>query len=46
LLSSSSAREREVGTVIVAGVEPPPEPAVELLRSVNIRDGDDDYLKL
>ena len=32
--------EREVG------VEPPPELLVEFLRSVNIRDGDDDHLEL
>ena len=28
------------------GVEPPPEPPVELLRAVDIRDGDDDHLEL
>ena len=28
------------------GVEPPPEPPVELLRAVDIRDGDDDRLEL
>ncbi len=36
----------EVFTVVVVGVEPPTEPSVELLRAVEIRDGDDDYLKL
>src|SRR5271166_4178691 len=36
----------EVGAVVVVGVETPPEPPVELLRSVDIRDGDDDYLEL
>ena len=30
----------------VVGVEPPPEPPVELLRAVDIRDGDDDHLEL
>ena len=28
------------------GVEPPPEAAVELLRAVDVRDGDDDDLEL
>src|SRR6266478_2742370 len=36
----------EVFTAVVVGVEPPPEPPVELLRAVYIRDGDDDYLEL
>src|SRR5258705_5716547 len=36
----------EVVTVVVVGVESPPEPPVELLRAVDIRDGDDDYLEL
>ena len=45
------ARRREldhapVVTVGEVGVEPPPEPPVELLRAVDIRDRDDDYLEL
>src|SRR5580704_18602878 len=36
----------EVVTVVIVGVEPPPEPPVELLRAVDIRDGDDDHLEL
>lgn len=41
------ARRRELDyavavTVGIVGVEPPPEPAVELLRAVDIRDGDDE----
>ena len=36
----------EVFTVVVVGVEPPPELRVELLRAVDIRDGDDDDLEL
>src|SRR3984893_15985727 len=36
----------EVVTVVVVGVEPAPEPPVELLRAVDIRDGDDDDLEL
>jgi len=36
----------EVFTVVVVGVEPPPEPPVELLRAVDIRDRDDDYFEL
>src|SRR5882672_1231647 len=36
----------EVVTVVVVGVESPPEPPVELLRAVDIRDWDDDYLEL
>ena len=32
----------EVVTGVEVGVEPPPEPPVELLRAVDIRDGDDD----
>ena len=36
----------EIGAVVVVGVEPPPEARLERLRPVNIRDGDDDYLKL
>src|ERR1700722_5449558 len=36
----------EVFAVIEVGVEPPPELGVELLRAVNIRDGDDDDLEL
>ena len=39
------ARPRELNdakilTVVVVGVEPPPEPRVELLRAIDIRDGD------
>src|SRR5580658_10390062 len=36
----------EVFTVVVVGVEPPTEPSVELLCAVDIRHGDDNYLKL
>ena len=36
----------EVATVVIVGVEPPPEPPIELLRAVGIRDGDDDHLEL
>ena len=36
----------EVLTAVEVGVEPPPEPPVELLRAVDIRDGDDDDLEL
>ena len=48
---ASGARRREldhaeVVTVVIVGVEPPPEPPVELLRAVDIGDGDDDYLEL
>jgi hypothetical protein len=48
---ASGARRRElnhaeVGTVVIVGVEPPPEAPVELLRAVDIRDGDDDHLEL
>src|SRR6266436_4045544 len=47
---ASGARRREldhaeVVTVVIVGVEPPPEPPVELLRAVDIRDGDDDHLE-
>ena len=45
------ARRRELddAEVLTAGpvrVEPPAEPAVELLRAFGIRDGDDDHLEL
>src|SRR4029077_21033509 len=45
------ARRREldhavVFTAIEVRVEAPPKPRVELLRAVNIRDRDDDYLEL
>ena len=45
------ARRRELhdAEVVAAGevgVEPPPKPPVELLRAVDIRDGDDDDLEL
>ena len=48
---ASGARRREldyaeVVTVVEVGVEPPPELRVELLRAVDIRDGDDDDLEL
>src|SRR5207248_640119 len=48
---ASGARRREldhaeVVTGGVVGVEPPPEPLVELLRAVDIGDGYDDYLEL
>src|SRR4029077_9506923 len=36
----------EVFTGGEVGVEPPPEARVELLRAVDIRDGDDDHLEL
>jgi hypothetical protein len=36
----------EVAAVIVVGVEPPPEAGVKFFRSVDIRDRNDDYLKL
>src|SRR6202011_1881455 len=36
----------EVFTAVVVGVEPPPEPPVELLGAVDIRYRDDDYLEL
>src|SRR5215469_12859602 len=32
----------EVFTAVIVGVEPPPEPRVELLRAIYIRDRDDD----
>jgi hypothetical protein len=37
-----------LGTVVEreVGVEPPPETRVERLRSVHVRDGDDDHLEL
>jgi hypothetical protein len=35
----------EVVTVVIVGIEPPPEPPVELLCAVDIRDGDDDPTK-
>ncbi len=38
--------DAEVFTVVVVGVEPPPELRVELLGAVDIRDGDDDDLEL
>ena len=45
------ARRRELDDpdAVIEGevsVEPPPEAPVELFRAVNIRDGDDDHLKL
>ena len=48
---ASGARWRELDhaeviTVVIVGVEPPPEPPIELLRTVDIRDGDDDDLEL
>ena len=48
---ASGARRREldhaeVVAVVIVGVEPPPEPPVELLRAVDIRDGKDDHLEL
>src|SRR4029077_5316727 len=36
----------EVFTAVEIGVEAPPKPRVELLRAVNIRDRDNDYLEL
>ena len=36
----------EIFTVVEVSVEPPPEPPVELLRTVHIRDGDHDDLEL
>ena len=47
----AGARRRELDHAEVVtrgeiGVEPPPEPSVELLRAVDIRDGDDDQLEL
>src|SRR5580704_16112970 len=45
------ARRRELNhakvlTVVVVGVESPPEPRVELLRAIDIRDGDNDDFEL
>src|SRR5580693_2917968 len=36
----------EVLTAVVVGIEPPPEPPVELLRTVDIRNRDDDDFEL
>src|SRR3954447_4653492 len=36
----------EVGTVVEVGVKPPPDLPVELLRAVDIRNGDDDHFEL
>jgi hypothetical protein len=35
----------EVVTAVVVGVEPPPQPPLELFRAVDIRHGDDDDLE-
>ena len=36
----------EVVTTVEVCVEAPPEPGVELLRAVDVQDGDDDHLEL
>src|SRR5262249_31110033 len=38
--------DAEVVTAAELGVEPPPEPPVEFLRAIDVRDGDDDDLEL
>ena len=42
----SKFHTRKSSPLSIVGVEPPPEPPVELLRAVDIRDGDDDHLEL